>query len=195
MLQSDAQTLGDGVALLHRGVGQQHRKLLATQSSRHVFLAQQIPAQQVGQMNQYLVACGVPPGVIDPFEVVQIQHQEGRWGGAVRNMGDLGFEAGHESAPVGQARQGVGGGQPLQRTLAAAALGDVLRQPQPAQVIASGGAYLHHVDPHGGALCQRHFVSRVGTHGVQLIGGGQRIQNFRWHHGAQLGSITAHQLF
>ena len=146
-------------------------------------------------MNQYLVARGVSPGVIDALEVVQVQHQEGRGRRAVGDMGDLGFEAGHESAPVGQARQGVGGGQPLQRALAAAALGDVLRQPQPAQIIAPGGAYLHHVDPHGGALCQRHFVSRVVTHGVQLIGGGQRIQNFRWNHGTQLGSIATHQLF
>jgi hypothetical protein len=75
--------------------------------------------------DQHTVAFEVTQAVVDLFEVVQIQHQQGQR--LVLGAGELkgGFGALQEDTAVGHARQGVGAGHTVQFALQVLALGDV----------------------------------------------------------------------
>ncbi|MNP59490.1 hypothetical protein D3C76_1544890 [compost metagenome] len=59
----------------HVGVGQQHQKLLPAVATDHI-LCPQGTTDALGDLNQHDVTHVVAKGIVDPLEVIDIQHQQ-----------------------------------------------------------------------------------------------------------------------
>ncbi len=79
---------------------QQDGELLAADAREEVDLAQ-TPAAHLPQMAERLVAAGVPVGVVDPLEVVEVQHHQRRLGAEAPHALDLQVCRGDEIAAIG----------------------------------------------------------------------------------------------
>ena len=75
LLDRLAHALGQQRGALDVGLGQHHRQLLAAVAGRLVDVARQV-AQHAGHRGQHLVALLVAVLVVDPLEVVDVEHHE-----------------------------------------------------------------------------------------------------------------------
>ncbi len=114
--QAGAQLFCNAACGIVAGVGQQDDELLATQAPYQIGTAHGAGGQ-LRCLAQHGVACGVAPGVVDVFEVVQVQQQNGR--GAALALGTAQLLAGEfdKGVAVVEAGEAVLAGQPFQLTL------------------------------------------------------------------------------
>ena len=73
--QLGADALGNRARALRADVAAQHRELVAAVAPGAVFGADAI-ADELADRTDDLVACGVPVGVVDPLEVIHVDHQQ-----------------------------------------------------------------------------------------------------------------------
>ncbi|MNL13173.1 hypothetical protein D3C87_1340750 [compost metagenome] len=126
---------GEQVRAFDVGIGQHDGELLAADAPHQVGVAQ-LAAQHVRKMLKYAIADGVAPGVVDVLEVVQVAHQHRRTQAAqALDPRELGGDARHEMAAVGQGRQRVRGGKLAQFEFSALAVGDIGDEPVPHHAI------------------------------------------------------------
>ena len=108
-----AQLLGERRRARQPGVGQHDRELLAADAAEHVGAALR-GRDRVGEQPQRAVARGVALRVVDPLEVVDVEHDErARRRGPV-GARELGLEPLLEGAAVERAGQRVVGGEVAQ---------------------------------------------------------------------------------
>ena len=62
---------------------------------------------QADEIPQYLVSSNVPPGVVDPLEVIEIQHQQRAGAFVASSPGPLRIEPVIEVAPVARMSEGI----------------------------------------------------------------------------------------
>jgi hypothetical protein len=79
LVQSVQELLGDPLGSGCIGLRKQNRELVATEPGKHVAGAQP-GGEQLGDRNDHLVASLVSERVVDVFEVVEVEHQEGALG-------------------------------------------------------------------------------------------------------------------
>ena len=97
-----AQAFRDFQRLLKTGFGHQHHELLAAHATDNIDAAQRI-AQDLAQFPQNGVTRLVAIGIVDVFEAIDIEHEQGKRMAIALHMRKLGFTPLHEMAPVGQA--------------------------------------------------------------------------------------------
>ncbi|MNZ45056.1 hypothetical protein D3C78_626970 [compost metagenome] len=108
-----AQAFGYFFRSLRRTVFQQYPELVTAQTGQGVALAQS-RLQQRTDMPQQLVTRGMPAGVVDQFELVQIEKHQGMPGRLARQIVQRLLQAILELPTVGQPGQGVVGRLPGQ---------------------------------------------------------------------------------
>ncbi|CAI8916064.1 hypothetical protein EMIT0P44_400003 [Pseudomonas sp. IT-P44] len=74
-LRRESQALADHGGGFPAGVGQQNQKLLATKAEHHVHVAQ-LAFDRGGDSLKHVIASAVAMGVVDLFEMVDVQHQQ-----------------------------------------------------------------------------------------------------------------------
>ena len=105
-LYGRADALGDRVTSFEIGVRQEQRQLLATVARRGVGVAG-IFLQDEGYMTEHRVALGVPVGVVDGLEIVDVEHDQADRMVVAANLLDLGIEQLLEAATIRETGQFV----------------------------------------------------------------------------------------
>src|SRR5216683_1805381 len=100
------QLLGDLDRLLASDARQHHHELVAAVAGHHVHLAD-VPLERHGDAAQHRVADGVPVGVVDLLEQVQVHHQDGQLVAEPQAARQLLLEAREQVAAVGDAGERV----------------------------------------------------------------------------------------
>ena len=98
---------GDTHGLVEAGVLQQDRELVAAQACQQV-AGTHLLAQAGAHLSQQQVPCVVAQAVIDLFELVQVQHQQGL--APALRVGQARPPLGVQDPPVRKPRQVVGSG-------------------------------------------------------------------------------------
>ena len=155
-----------------RGALHNDRELVAAQTC-HQRLVWQSCLQTTREHAQQMIACGVAQGVVDMFEVIQIdQHQAHRTPACVSRRQRM-LEALVEAAPVGQAGQLITLAGKAQALLCTALRGHVTRDAQNAHDLALG---VYHggqnIVPMLGRLAGNH--THAGKARVLAFGGRQQ---------------------
>lgn len=114
-----ADGLGGGVDVV-----QQHHELVAALAGRQV-AGPQAAAQALGRLDQQGVAGGVAEAVVDGLEAVEVEEQHREAGRVAPGDEQAGVEVFEEHRPVGEAGEGVVGGQVMHALLGGLAFGDV----------------------------------------------------------------------
>jgi hypothetical protein len=104
-------------------------ELVAAQPRQQLVVAQGA-AQPRGERDQQLVADRVSPGVVDLFEIVEVEHADGDGSAAAPRLRECLRQALVERIAVGRSGQRIGAGLPQQRLLASVARGDVVEAQQ-----------------------------------------------------------------
>jgi hypothetical protein len=96
---------GGGHGLGQGGAGEENGELLAAEPA-HQIAGAHGEAQRGGHCDQNLVADQMAVGVVDEFEVIEVDHQHGHRGAVVMGPGD--GPAGHGPPMGGGGRPGLG---------------------------------------------------------------------------------------
>ena len=107
----------DGIGALHRavhgGVGHQHHEFFTPIAAGEVGGTNRA-LEAFGNGRQHRVACGMTKGVVEAFEVVDVNHENGERLTTVATADEQALQGVFHVAPVVQARQGVAQGQGAQ---------------------------------------------------------------------------------
>ncbi|MNV72391.1 hypothetical protein D3C71_1654720 [compost metagenome] len=98
--------LGCVYGLAGRTFGQQQHELIARQPANQIACPQAL-CEALGHLAQHRVARAMPLGVVDLFESIQVDKQQGRGAGALLQIGKRQFCTGVEHGAIGQAGEGV----------------------------------------------------------------------------------------
>jgi len=93
--------------LVERGLRQENRKFLATQPRYHINFSQGV-FHGAPQALQDSISHGMPVGVVDPLEIVNVEHHHGKRRLHATASGDFLIGQFIEMMSVAQPRQGVG---------------------------------------------------------------------------------------
>ena len=108
-----AQTLGN----LHRrqqfGFGEHQAEFFAAKARRHVVLPQMLQ-QNLGHLHQHHIPLLMTVGIVDPFEMVDIDHDQREGGVAPGAALELFFQGLHQAAAIAEVGQGIGVGESQQ---------------------------------------------------------------------------------
>ena len=104
--QSGAQLFGDHPAIRRRTPAQNDPEFLATIAAKQVRMADDA-AEDAGDMPEHLVAHQVAVGVVDPLEVIEVEHQEAERLAVPSGEGNRMLQLGHQRGVVARARQAV----------------------------------------------------------------------------------------
>lgn len=119
-----AQSFGDGKRLLSIGIDEQHREFLAAQTRHEIVRPQGAPAD-VGDPAQDQIAGGMAVAIVDLFEMIEIEQQQGHPLVVATGALQQSAAAVEELPAVGELGELVDGGEPAEVAFDLLEVGDL----------------------------------------------------------------------
>ena len=176
------QGIGDAQRLLERAIGEQNPELVAAEPGERIARAH-ARLQHAGDLPQQLIPGGVPAGIVDQFELIEIEIQEHvPAGGVLAHALDRAGQAVLEFTPVDQAGERIVARLVVERAVHAPLLAHVVEHHDGADQVSRAIAYRR-----GGVLDGNHVAAPRHEH--RMLGESQHLAFAQAAHDGALGRL------